>query len=83
MRNDDETEFVSLNRWEHDYRCFQKLIKVGDLVWIAWIGELGISDRDNNEGLSVELPSLWGHAGVIRESPNGLPWETPSRINLV
>ena len=28
MRSDDETEFVGLNRWEHEYKNFKKLIQV-------------------------------------------------------
>jgi len=28
MRNDDETEFVPLSRWEHEYKNFKKLIQV-------------------------------------------------------
>ena len=36
MRNDDEVEFVPLNRWEHEYKNFKKLIQVcGWLVHIA------------------------------------------------
>lgn len=29
MRNDDETEFVTLDRWEQEYNYFKKIIKVG------------------------------------------------------
>lgn len=29
MRSDDETEFVTLDRWEQEYDYFQKLIQVG------------------------------------------------------
>ena len=28
MRNDDETEFVPLDRWEQEHIYFQKLVKV-------------------------------------------------------
>ena len=28
MRSDDETEFVPLDRWEQEYKYFQKLVKV-------------------------------------------------------
>ena len=28
MRDDDETEFVPLDRWEQEFKYFQKLIKV-------------------------------------------------------
>ena len=28
MRSDDETEFVPLDRWEQEYKFFQKLVKV-------------------------------------------------------
>ena len=28
MRNDDETEFVTLDRWEQEYHYFQTLIKI-------------------------------------------------------
>lgn len=28
IRNDDETEFVTLDRWEEEYGYFKKIIKV-------------------------------------------------------
>ena len=30
MRDDDETEFVPLDRWEQEYIYFQKLVKVSN-----------------------------------------------------
>ena len=35
MRDDDETEFVPLDRWEQEYKYFQKLIKVSPLCLIG------------------------------------------------
>ena len=32
MRADDETEFVPLDRWEQEYKYFQRLVKVGYIV---------------------------------------------------
>ena len=32
MRSDDETEFVPLDRWEQEYKFFQKLVTVSTIV---------------------------------------------------
>lgn len=36
MRSDDETEFVPLDRWEQEYKYFQKLVKV-IINWLLFL----------------------------------------------
>ena len=36
MRNDDETEFILLDKWEQEVFYFEKLIKVSETFWLLF-----------------------------------------------
>ncbi|XP_060075174.1 dynein axonemal heavy chain 6-like [Ylistrum balloti] len=70
MRSDDETEFVTLDRWEQEYHYFQKLIKIRTFalfrkwkafnVWRKNVRTKRLKDctKSLNENLFIVNPSL-------------------------